>query len=344
MLRVLVLLMLMCTLSSSLVAEDAIETARVALDKAKKLYSDTTERANADLQAAVTREIKRQRASTKRSVEDQLAFLQTLEGELQQLEMDGKLPTAELLKDEVTLYKETLRKAKLKCEKAFDALAQRYVTAKDDTQAKTVLADKQKYFLRTFKSGTFQVTTLPPFGLSVVDLRADGTFTQVQDESATSTGTWDQTKDDELLLTYDVTNNYGTVTLKIVDRDHLTGMNEHPNGNKWTWKMARSSAATFPTGAFLCTTVPDEGEWTWTLNKDGTHTNVQGDRTYRGTWEQSGEEIVFHFASQNFSENEFSTGRLKIVDQDHLTGTNTQHNGLSWKWTVVRKSPSKTKK
>ena len=111
--RVLLLLTLVCAMSSSLVAEDAIESARVALDKAKKLYTDTAGRAKADLQSAVTREIKRQRANSKRSVEDQIAHIETLETELRLLENENALPKAEVLKDEVTDYKESLRKAKL---------------------------------------------------------------------------------------------------------------------------------------------------------------------------------------------------------------------------------------
>ena len=115
--RVLLLLTLVCAMSSSLVAEDAIESARVALDKAKKLYTDTAERSKADLQSAVTREIKRQRANSKRSVEDQIAHIETLETELRLFQNEHVLPKADVLKDEVTDYKESLRKAKLKCEK-----------------------------------------------------------------------------------------------------------------------------------------------------------------------------------------------------------------------------------
>ena len=340
--RVLLLLTLVCAMSSSLVAEDAIESARVALDKAKKLYTDTAGRAKADLQSAVTREIKRQRANSKRSVEDQIAHIETLETELRLLENENALPKAEVLKDEVTEYKESLRKAKLKCEKAFDALAQRYVTAKDDSNAKMVLEDKDKFFGRGFKPGTFQVTTIPPFGRAVVELKADGSFKSVQDESYSHPGTWEETQEGVVLRF--ANTNYGTVTLKSADNDHLTGQNIHPGGQTWTWKMVRLSAVTFSPGAFLCTTVPNEGEWTWVLKNDGTHTNTRDGRVFSGNWEQVGSEIVFRFADKNYYENEVSIGRLKIVDNDHLVGTNVVNNGQSWKWTVVRKTPTETKK
>ncbi len=342
MLRVLLLLTLVCVMSSSLVAEDPIESAKVALDKAKQLYSDTTVRAKTDLQTAVTREIKRQRVNSKKSVEDQLAHIETLERELRLFENEDVLPKAEVLKDEVTDYKESLRKAKLKCEKAFDALAQRYVTAKDDSNAKLVLADKDSYFGWKFKPGAFQLQTNPPLGRAVVDLNVDGSFKSVQDESYSSAGTWSQVKE-EVVIRFDNTN-YGTVTLKSTDRDHLTGQNIHTDGQTWNWKLVRLSAVTFSPGTFLCTTVPDEGEWTWVLKNDGTHTNTRDGRVFSGNWEQAGEEIVFRFAEKNFYENEFSSGRLKIVDKDHLSGTNVQNNGQTWKWTVVRKSPTETKK
>ena len=340
--RVLLLLTLVCAMSSTVVAEDAIETARVALDKAKKLYADTAERSKTDLQSAVTREIKRQRANSKRSVEDQIAHIETLETELRLFENEHVLPKADVLKDEVTDYKESLRKAKLKCEKAFDALAQRYVTARDDSNAKMVLEEKDKFFGEGFKPGTFQVTTIPPFGRAVVELKADGSFKSVQDESYSHPGTWEETQEGVVLRF--ANTNYGTVTLKSADNDHLTGQNIHPGGATWTWKMVRMSAVTFSPGTFLTTTVPDEGEWTWVLKNDGTHTNVRGDRTFRGTWEQVGEEIVFRFADKGYHEQERSIGRLKIVDKDHLTGTHAHDNGQNWKWTVARKAPSATAK
>lgn len=341
MLRVLMLLSLGWTFQTSLIAEDATETAKAALEKSKTLYTDTAERAKIDLQSAATRKIKGQRASTKKSVEDRIAHIERLEEELRQFEQDGVLPKEEVLKEEVTVYKETLRKAKLKCEKAFETLAQRYVTAKDDINAKRVLAEKDNYFYRKFQPGQFQLNTLPPFGRAVVDLNADGSFQSVQDESYSNAGTWSQIKED-VVLRFD-NPGFGTVTLKSTDNDHLTGKNIHPDGLTWTWKLVRMSAVTFPPGTFLCTTVPDEGEWTWTLNKDGTHTNVKGDRTYRGTWEQVGGEIVFRFADKGYHEQERSLGRLKIVDHDHLTGPHVQDTGQSWKWTVLRIKPSEAK-
>ncbi len=47
-------------------------------------------------------------------------------------------------------YRETLKKAKQRCEKAFDTLAQRYGTAKDDSNAKLILAEKESYFKKGF--------------------------------------------------------------------------------------------------------------------------------------------------------------------------------------------------
>lgn len=339
--QVLRFLILVCLLSSSAFAEDPIEVAKVALDKAKQLYTDTTVRAKADLQAAVTREIKRQRINSKKSVEDQLAHIEMLEQELRLFENDGVLPKAEVLKDEVTDYKESLRKAKLRCEKSFDALAQRYVTAKDDSNAKQILADKDSYFGWRFKPGAFQLHTNPPLGRAVVDFNADGSFKSVQDESYSHTGTWTQVKE-EVVVRFDNTN-FGTVTLKSVDSNRLTGPNIHPGGATWNWKLVRMSAVTFPPGTFLCTTVPDEGEWTWELKNDGTHTNTRNGKVYSGNWEQIGDEIVFRFANQNYYENEISSGRLKIADNDHLSGTNVQNTGQTWKWTVVRKVPTETK-
>ncbi len=69
----------------------------------------------------------------------------------------------------------------------------------------------------------------PPLGHATLELKPDGTFKGIHDESEITTGTWEQTSKDELLLKY-VSHNHGTSKLKIVDADHLTGANVHPNG------------------------------------------------------------------------------------------------------------------
>ena len=344
MLRVLVLLGCLVSWSGFALAEDAVATAKTALEKAKTQHDATVERAHGDLVAAVTREIKRQRANKQRSVADQLARIELLEAAQKALETEHALPQAEEFLDAVQTYKEVVRKSRIRCEKAFDAYAQRCVAAKDDVGAKQALKEKSKFFLRKFTLGEFQVTTEPPFGRAVVELKPDGTYTQNQDDKYTTSGTWEQTKDDELVITSENTA-YGTVTLKMNGKDYLAGPNVHANGNRWTWKMVRLSKVTFPPGVFRSTTVPDEGEWTWTLKNDGTHVNSRDDYHYSGTWEQVGEEIVFHFAGSNYVDNVFSTGHLKIEDNDHLSGSLKQNDGRSWKWTVVRlpevKEPTK---
>lgn len=327
-------------------AEDPIEMARTKLVEAKKLYTETVERAKFDLEAAGAKEIKKLRASTKQSVADQVARIEKIEAQLREFSEYEKLPTDATLRDDVDRYRETLNKAKQRCEKAFDALAQRYVTAKDDSNAKLILAEKESYFQKGFVPGMFGITTNPPFGHSTLELTPDGKFKGIQDEQSISSGTWEQTSPDELLLKF-VSHNYGVSKLKIVDNDHLVGANIHPNGSTWKWRVIRLTAATLPIGDFESTTVPDTGRWTFSLKKDGTCTNTApgGGYVCYGNWQQVGEEIQFQFTSQGYYDGVYNEGKLKIKDNDHLTGINrhTTENQM-WEWTVVRKKTDSVKK
>lgn len=327
-------------------AEDPVELARTGLEKAKKLYTETVDRAKFDLEAAGEKEVKKLRASSKQNVAELVARIEMIEAQLREFSEYDKLPTDAALRDDVDRYRETLNKARQKCEKAFDVLAQRYVTAKDDSNAKMVLEEKVYYFKKGFVPGIFEITTDPPFGHATLELMPDGKFKEVQDERSITTGTWEQTSKDELLLKF-VSHNFGTSKLKIVDNDHLAGPNVHPSGDTWKWRVIRQSAATFSTGDFICTTVPDTGRWTFSLKKDGTCTNTSPDGGYvcYGNWQQFGSEIQFEFTSQGYYGGVYNRGTLKIQDKDRLSGINRHTNNVEkWDWTVVRKNTDTSKK
>lgn len=338
--RCLSLVVILALLCPSVHSEDAIELARTGLEKAKKLYEENVERAKFDLQSAGEKELKKIRSGGKQNVADQVARIEKIEAQLREFSEFDTLPTDTALRDDVDRYRETLSKARQRCEKAFDILAQRYVTAKDDSNAKMVLDEKASYFKKGFVPGMFAITTNPPFGHATLELSPDGNFKVIQDERSITTGTWEQIGKEDLLLKF-VSHNYGVSKLKIVDADHLVGENIHPNGATWKWRVIRQSAATLNPGDFFCTTVPDEGRWTFSLKKDGTCTNTSPDGSFvcHGNWQQFGDEVRFEFTSQGNYGGVYNEGKLKIKDKDHLVGTNrhTTEN-RTWEWTVVRKN------
>lgn len=323
-------------------AEDPIEMARTKLVEAKKLYTETVERAKFDLEAAGAKEIKKLRASTKQSVADQVARIEKIEAQLREFSEYEILPTDAALRNDVDRYRETLKKAKQRCEKAFDALAQRYVTAKDDSNAKLILAEKESYFQKGFVPGMFEITMNPPLGHATLELKPDGTFKGIHDEREITTGTWEQTSKDELLLKY-VSHNHGTSKLKIVDADHLTGANVHPNGNTWQWRVIRQSAATLLPGEFALAIDSGKDLFTYSFHKDGTCSSVSPDKSFRGAgnWWQFKDEIHYELTSQGSYGGVYGGGKLKIVDKDHLSGENFQDN-RTWQWDLVRKQAAPT--
>lgn len=323
-------------LATPVQAEDSVEAARTSLEKAQKTYLETVARAKVDLQAAGERELKKLRASNKQNVAEQIARIEKIEDQLQEFSAHSKLPTDATLRDAVDRYRESLSKARQKTEKVFDALAQRYIAAKDDSNAKSILEEKTAFFQRANLTGMYEITTNPPFGHATLELTIDGNFKQVQNERA-FTGTWSLTSEKELLLKY-VSDHFGTVTLSIVDNQHLTGVNVHPDGQKWGWRVIRQSAATFRPGEF--TLVIDSGKdlWTYSFHDDGTCSSVSPDEKFRGAgnWWQFNNEIHYELTSQGSYGGVYGNGILKIVDNDHLSGKNFQDN-RTWQWALVRK-------
>lgn len=344
--RCLVLFLVVGLLTSSVRAGDLVEVALTKLDEAKKLYTETADQAKRDLEAAGERELKKLRAANAQNVEQQIAKIEKLEDQLRVFTELGKLPTDSALRKDADRYRETLNKARQKCEKAFDLLAQRYVAAKDDSNAKKTLEEKSRYFQQGFPPGKFVLVTNPPYGFATVELTAEGEFRQIQDEKWTFTGTWSHASKEELLLRY-VSANYGSVALKIEDEDHLAGQNIHPDGKTWGWRLIRQSAATFPAGDFECTTDPDEGRWSFSLKNDGTCTNTSPDGKHvdHGNWQQYGDEVRFAFCHEGYYDKVGSSGVLKIEDNDHLSGYNRLTvSRQEWAWKAVRKKTETNKK
>jgi hypothetical protein len=114
------------------------------LRKAKTEFQATLDKANEKLLAAFADEEKKLTNNSKLKIDEKVKRLDQLQDEKKAFESDGKLPKSPGLKVAVSDYQTKVSAAKLKCEKAFDAAAEKY-GKKDLTAAKAVLAEKANF-------------------------------------------------------------------------------------------------------------------------------------------------------------------------------------------------------
>lgn len=125
-----------------------------ALEKAKGEYRSIAEEAAKRLIADFAEEEKRLKGDATLAVEEKIARIERLRGELAAFKVRGQRPGAEALKGAADRFQEQVRASRAKCEKAFDAAAD--AALQDDLErAKAIVIEKRRFF---------QSPPLPPEG------------------------------------------------------------------------------------------------------------------------------------------------------------------------------------
>ena len=124
---------------------DGDDPIAVELSKAKQEYEVAADKARETLLAAFALQEKKITDNPSLNAEKRIKQIESLEQEKKMFESEGELPKSPGTKAAGSDYRIAVLAARRKCEKAFDAAAEKYVK-KDLAAAKAVLAEKAEFF------------------------------------------------------------------------------------------------------------------------------------------------------------------------------------------------------
>ena len=126
-------------------ADDGDDPIASELSKAKQEYEAAVEKAKDALLMSFAQNEKRIAESPKLRTEERVKQVELLQEEKKAFDSEGKLPKSVGLKTAASDYRTNVAAVQRKCEKAFDAAAEKYLK-KDLAAAKAVLAEKAEFF------------------------------------------------------------------------------------------------------------------------------------------------------------------------------------------------------